>query len=230
MSNETIKIKTNSVKEKWGAEAILYHDKWLDFNVIKKVRIPKKYRIPQIDHELRNSRTIIESRLIIEAKKIGVKTPYIFEINIPNTTIIMEEIKGELIKNILKQQISNNKKMKIINKIGQLVGKLHSNDIIHGDLTTSNIVMNSNEEIIFIDFGLGKFSGAVEDKAVDILLMKKCFISTHTEISNDLFASFQKGYYLTMENAKSVLKRAVKVEARGRHLKEESLINEYLLS
>jgi N6-L-threonylcarbamoyladenine synthase/protein kinase Bud32 len=230
LHKETKTKGSNSRAEEWGAEAILVKDNWLGFNIIKKIRIPKKYRIPQIDQELRNSRTISESRLIIEAKKIGVKTPHIYEIDIPNTTIIMEEIEGELVKKILKQQSAIKEKQELVYEIGQQVGKLHSNDIIHGDLTTSNIVCDTENKITFIDFGLGKISNAVEDKAVDILLIKKCFISTHTEISKELFDSFQKGYYVTMKNAKSILRRAVKVEARGRHLKEEALVSEYLLS
>ena len=230
MHKETKTKESNSREEEWGAEAILVKDNWLGFNVIKKIRIPKKYRIPQIDQELRNSRTISESRLLVEAKKIGVRTPYVYEIDIPNTTIIMEEIEGELVKKTLKLQIDIKEKQELVNEIGQQVGKLHSNDIIHGDLTTSNIISDTEKKITFIDFGLGKISNAVEDKAVDILLIKKCFISTHTEISKELFESFQMGYYITMKNAKSVLKRAVKVEARGRHLKEETLVSEYLLS
>ena len=230
MHKETKTKESNSREEEWGAEAILVKDNWLGFNVIKKIRIPKKYRIPQIDQELRNSRTISESRLLVEAKKIGVRTPYVYEIDIPNTTIVMEEIEGELVKKTLKLQIDIKEKQELVNEIGQQVGKLHSSDIIHGDLTTSNIISDTEKKITFIDFGLGKISNAVEDKAVDILLIKKCFISTHTEISKELFESFQMGYYITMKNAKSVLKRAVKVEARGRHLKEETLVSEYLLS
>ena len=230
MHKETKTKESNSREEEWGAEAILVKDNWLGFNVIKKIRIPKKYRIPQIDQELRNSRTISESRLLVEAKKIGVRTPYVYEIDIPNTTIVMEEIEGELVKKTLKLQIDIKEKQELVNEIGQQVGKLHSSDIIHGDLTTSNIISDTEKKITFIDFGLGKISNAVEDKAVDILLIKKCFISTHTEISKELFESFQRGYYITMKNAKSVLKRAVKVEARGRHLKEETLVSEYLLS
>ncbi len=215
--------------DRWGAEAILVKDKWFDFDVMRKIRIPKKYRISQIDDELRNNRTIIESRLLIAAKKIGVQTPFIFEINMNKATIVMEFIEGNLVKDILNAEGAKKSKIELVKEIGRLVGKLHSNDIIHGDLTTSNIV-KSKDNLIFIDFGLGKFSKAVEDKAVDILLIKKCFISTHTQICKELFFSFQEGYYQSMKNAKSVLKRTIKVEARGRHLRENQVIKDYLLS
>ena len=213
----------------WGAEAILVKDKWFDFNVMRKIRIPKKYRISQIDDELRNNRTIIESRLIIAAKKLGVQTPFIFEIDMNKATIVMEYIEGNLVKGILKSDISKEKKLELVKEIGSLVGILHSNDIIHGDLTSSNI-LNSKDRLVFIDFGLGKFSKAIEDKAVDILLIKKCFISTHTQIWKELFVSFQEGYYQSMKSAKNVLRRVIKVEARGRHLREDQIINDYLLS
>ncbi|MFW9852763.1 MAG: KEOPS complex kinase/ATPase Bud32 [Candidatus Thorarchaeota archaeon] len=214
---------------RWGAEAILVKDKWFDFDVMRKIRTPKKYRISQIDDELRNSRTIIESRLLIAAKKIGVQTPFIFEIDIDKATIVMEFINGKLVKDILKADETKKNKVDVVKELGRLVGKLHTNDIIHGDLTTSNIVKSGNK-LVFIDFGLGKFSKAIEDKAVDILLIKKCFISTHTQIWRELFFSFQEGYYENMKNAKSILKRVIKVEARGRHLREDQVISDYLLS
>ncbi|MHA1347596.1 MAG: KEOPS complex kinase/ATPase Bud32 [Candidatus Heimdallarchaeaceae archaeon] len=214
--------------DKWGAEAILSKSEWLDFKAINKVRIPKKYRIAPLDLELRKNRTVTESRLLVAAKKKGVLTPYIFEIDVPKTTIIMEDIEGELVKDILDSDVELRKKRDIAKEIGKQVGKLHNNDIIHGDLTTSNI-LEHDAKLVFIDFGLGKFSSAIEEKAVDILLIKKCFISTHTEHSKEFFLSFQEGYKETVSNYKTIFKRTVKVEARGRHLNEEQLFSDYLL-
>lgn len=222
------KSNSNLSTDKWGAEAILSKSDWLDYKAIKKIRIPKKYRIAPLDLELRKSRTITESKLLVSAKKNGVLTPYIFEIDIVNTTIIMEDIKGKLIKNILDSEVELQKKLNIVKKIGEQVGKLHNNDIIHGDLTTSNI-LEHNSKLVFIDFGLGKFSIAIEDKAVDILLIKKCFISTHTEYNKEFFIAFQEGYKEIVKNFKTIFRRAVKVEARGRHLNEEQLFSDYLL-
>lgn len=222
----------NSLQEEndiWGAEAQLYKGKWFGFSVIKKVRIPKKYRIANIDNELRTSRTISESKLLITAKKVGVNTPIVFEIDLEDTIIIMENIEGVLVKDWLKSCKKINEQIELVKRIGEKVGILHTNDIIHGDLTTSNIIVQNND-LYFIDFGLGKFSKAIEDKAVDILLMKKCFTSTHTHIDRELFLAFQEGYKTTMGKANSVLKRAAKVESRGRHLKEEQVINQYLVS
>ena len=216
-------------EHKWGAEAILEEGNWFDLDVIRKIRIAKTYRIAQLDNELRNSRTIIESRLLIAAKKFGVSTPYIYEIDQKNATIVMERIDGDIVKDVLNSDLTDIKKIAIVKEIGQLVGKLHSGEIIHGDLTTSNILLR-NDKITFIDFGLGKFSSAVEDHAVDVLLIKKCFTSTHTNKEKEFFNAFQEGYKLTKGNANSVLKRAIKVEARGRHLKEDQVKSDYLIS
>ena len=223
------KQNNTRIEHKWGAEAILEEGKWFDLDVIRKIRIAKTYRIAQLDNELRNSRTIIESRLLIAAKKMGVSTPYIYEVDLENATIVMENIEGNIIKDVLYSDVSNKNKYEIVKEIGRLVGKLHSGEIIHGDLTTSNIILR-DDKITFIDFGLGKFSSAVEDHAVDILLIKKCFTSTHTNKEKEFFKAFQEGYKLTKSNANSILKRAIKVEARGRHLKENQVKGDYLIS
>lgn len=229
MKNNGSVINQNPIKsDNWGAEAILVKEKWFGYNSIKKIRIPKNYRIKQLDMELRNSRTITESKLLTAAKNIGVLTPYIYEIDLSSSTIIMEDIKGIIVKDALYSDISLERKIEIVYEIGKHVGNLHNNDLIHGDLTTSNILLRG-DDLVFIDFGLGKFSKAIEDIAVDILLIKKCFISTHTENSKEFFFSFQEGYKETMTKAKSVFRRAIKVEARGRHLKEDQIIKDYLI-
>lgn len=213
----------------WGAEAFLYKEKWFGYNVIKKIRSPKKYRIDAIDIELRTSRTITESRLMIAAKKLRVNTPTIFEIDIENASIVMEDIDGISVKEWLNETTDLEKQKQFVKLIGEKVGILHTNNIIHGDLTTSNMI-KKNEKLFFIDFGLGKFSQAIEDKAVDILLMKKCFTSTHTNFEKEFFFSFQEGYLSSMKQANSIFRRAAKVEARARHLKENKIINDYLIS
>jgi Kae1-associated kinase Bud32 len=217
-----------SKENKWGAEAILQRDVWLEYQVLKKIRIPKSYRIEQIDNELRRTRTVSESKLLIASRDAGVKTPFIFDIDLEEAIIVMEHIEGQLVKDLLNSSVSLDNKLNYISLMGREVGKLHTNDIIHGDLTTSNVLIK-NQELVFIDFGLGKFSKAVEDKAVDILLIKKCFTSTHTNYEKEYFEAFQKGYKETMEEAKTVFRRALKVEARARHLKEDQTAKDYLL-
>ena len=213
----------------WGAEATLYNTEWFGLEAVIKTRIQKRYRNPKLDYELRKSRTILESRLLIGAKKNGVRTPYVYEIDLKTTAIVMEKIEGKLLKNLLNSIMSKKQQLNIIERVGEYVGKLHVSDIIHGDLTTSNIML-SNSQIIFIDFGLGKVSKAVEDKGVDILLMKKCFVSTHTTAWKELFFAFQEGYLKTTKSlGKSVIKRAAKIEGRARHLSENEIRDSFLI-
>jgi len=221
--------KDNNVEKpsNWGAEAILIDTEWLGLRAVKKIRTAKSYRIKELDEHLRRSRTIIEARLLHIAKEVGVRTPYIYEINLNKKTIIMERIDGIPVKDLLNNRnFEFNKKLTLVKKIGRLVGLLHNNHIIHGDLTTSNIIIK-DDEIVFIDFGLGKISKDIEDKGVDFLLMKKCFVSTHTDHWKEFFYAFQEGYKETMKNALSIFRRALKIEARGRHLHEDQLINDY---
>jgi len=126
---------------KWGAEAILQRDEWLEYQVLKKIRLPKTYRIEQIDNELRRSRTISESKLIIASRDAGVKTPFIFDINLETATITMEYIEGQLFKDLLNSVGTLEDKLHYVFLMGMKVGKLHTNDIIHGDLTTSNVIV-----------------------------------------------------------------------------------------
>lgn len=215
--------------DEWGAEAIIVEGKWFGLEIIKKIRVSKEYRIKQIDESLRQNRTIAETRLLVASKKAGIKTPHVFEVDLENHIITMENIKGEKVKEVLSKEIFLDEKLNLVYTIGELVGKLHKNDIIHGDLTTSNILF-FEDNLYFIDFGLGKFSKTIEDKAVDVLLMKKCFTSTHSEYSKEFFFAFQKGYKKIVSNSASILKRTIKAEARGRYLKESDINCDYLLS
>ncbi|MHA1866200.1 MAG: KEOPS complex kinase/ATPase Bud32 [Candidatus Heimdallarchaeaceae archaeon] len=221
--------KTDYDYDFWGAEAELTKIKWFGLEAIKKVRISKKYRISEIDEILRKKRTITEAKLLISAKKAKVQTPFVYDIETKKRTIIMEFINGTKVKDFLKsKEIDKKVKRELMEEIGKKVGLLHSNGLIHGDLTTSNILIKNNK-LVFIDFGLGKFSNEIEDKAVDVLLMKKCLTSTHAEDNKEYFYAFQKGYISSYIKGSEILKRALKVEARGRHLKESDVISEYIL-
>ncbi len=220
--------KQVSKAKKWGAEAILIKDVFFGFNVLKKIRVKKDYRIPEIDEKLRKSRTAVEAKLLIDAKKAGVKTPIVFVIDLENTTIVMEEITGKTIKSYLESTENSTKKNLTMKRIGENIGILHKNNVIHGDLTTSNIILQK-DNLYFIDFGLGKISRAIEDKAVDLLLMKKCLVSTHTSHANDYFRSFQQGYQALNPKAKTIFKRAITVEARARHLSKEEIKQKYFI-
>ena len=99
-------------------------------------------------------------------------------------------------------------------KVGEQTAKLHQNSIIHGDLTTSNMILKDSQ-IFLIDFGLGFISAKIEDKAVDIHLIKQALEAKHFQNHEELFQNFLKGY--KWKDSKKVIERLKVVEKRGRY-------------
>ena len=188
-----------------GAEASVY----LDQDKIIKKRHKKGYRISELDSKLRLFRTKREAKIMDKLRKIGIAVPKIVAVKDKATTIEMEFVEGEKLRDVLK----SNNCSKLGEKIGEGVAVMHDNDIIHGDLTTSNMILN--EKIYFVDFGLGFFSKKLEDKAVDLHLLKQALNSSHSEIAGKCFAAVVKEY--EKRNGNEVLKRLEKVENRGKY-------------
>ncbi len=200
---------------KKGAEAYLYKETWYGKQIIRKFRRPKNYRIEALDQQIRTYRTIHEAKLLAEARRIGVSTPIIYQVDIPNTTIIMEYIEGERIKELF---LNSNNSMEICKKIGYLVGRLHNNGIIHGDLTTSNMIL-SRGKIILIDFGLGDFSNSIEDFGIDLHLLRRALQSTHFKNAKSYFQQIKNQYLIEMETKGSeVIDRLDEILNRGRYV------------
>lgn len=206
---------------KKGAEASVFLEEWQGQKVIMKRRLPKKYRLPQIDERIRSYRTIHESQLLHCAKEAGVSTPMIYSVNLIDSNIIMEFIVGTQVKRILNGY-SPEERQHLSNYIGELIGRLHSHDIIHGDLTTSNMILNRNGNVIFVDFGLGEISVELELKGVDLHLMKRAFQSTHFRYAEECFKAVLEGYtkIVGVEMAKKVIGRISEIERRGRYVSE----------
>jgi TP53 regulating kinase-like protein len=202
---------------KKGAEANIYLRTWYGRKVIVKKRIRKRYRLKEIDKRLRLSRTIHEAQLLHSAKRGGVPTPVIYFIDKKNTTIIMEFIEGKRLKELINT-VSAPVRKRLCNTIGQTVGKLHMKDIIHGDLTTSNMIALNDDKICFIDFGLSYVSNTLEDKGVDLHLLKRTFNSTHFMFAEACFKELKRGYTaIHRENAKEIFKKVEEIERRGRY-------------
>jgi len=201
---------------KQGAEAKLFLSKKEGQKTLIKDRIKKNYRISQIDEKIRKNRTSQEFNLLTEARRHGVPTPKIIDIDKKNYKIIMEFIDGERIKELLNKSDKKSVK-KICFEIGKLIGKLHTAGIIHGDLTTSNMILKDNK-IYFIDFGLGLFSKKTEDQGTDLRLLHEAFKSTHYEILDICWENVIKGYKEEYPKAESVLNRVSEIEKRARYM------------
>lgn len=181
---------------KQGAEAIIIKE---DNNVIKR-RIEKGYRIKEIDRKLRKYRTRSEAKILSKLSNV----PKVYSIN--NFEIKMDFIDGDLLKDVFYKV----DRKKICKEIGEFIRKMHDQGIIHGDITTSNIILKDNK-LYFIDFGLGFFSDKIEDKAVDLHLLRQALNSKHYQYE-DCFDWILKAY-----NDKEVENRLEKVEKRGRY-------------
>lgn len=197
-----------------GAEADIY----LDGNVVIKERVKKPYRELELDRSLRKLRTKREAKLISAARSAGVPTPFISDVDSVGTSLTLEYINGEKIKNILNT-LPVKKRKDVLREIGRSTGKLHKNHIIHGDLTTSNMILKG-DKIFFIDFGLGEVNESIEAKGVDLLVFKKSLRSTHFKYEKECLDAFLEGYYSECENHEEILKRVHTIERRGRYFSE----------
>jgi len=207
-----------------GAEASLYYGSWFDKKVIFKHRIPKKYRLEELDRAIRSTRTLNEAKALIRVKEYGLNVPQVYEIDANNSIIIMKFIEGEKLKTILTQ-LDDTKKQKYFSLIGHYIAILHKNGHIHGDITTSNIIITPNEDIFLIDFGLHEFSDSIEDKSVDLHLLKRVLISSHGENYMICFKAFLEGYQEEYANnsyeCQEIIKNISVIETRGRYVKKE---------
>ena len=189
-----------------GAEAKLF----LDGNAILKNRFKKLYRISEIDNKLRGSRTRREAKVLQKLEAIHFPAPKLIRSD-EKENLFIEKIGGKLIKDILEKSDYR----KLCSELGRKVAILHNNSIIHGDLTTSNMIFN--KQIYFIDFGLSFFSEKAEDKAVDLHLLKEGLESKHYRIWEECFKSALNAYKQEAKKSKETLNRLGIVEKRGRY-------------
>lgn len=212
---------------KKGAEASLFLENWHGRKVVMKRRLPKKYRLPEIDERIRTYRTIHEAQLLHCSKEAGVPTPIIFMVNLADSNIIMEFVEGKQVKQILND-FSFEERQILSEYIGKLIGHLHCNEIIHGDLTTSNMILTPSGKVVFVDFGLGEKAVALELRGVDLHIMKRAFQSTHFRYAERCFASVLKGYAKVVGDkmAKKVLGKLNEIERRGRYISERRKVEE----
>jgi TP53 regulating kinase-like protein len=196
-----------AVSEKRGAEAVVE----LLPDCVIKTRVPKDYRIRELDERLRSERTRAEAKIMSEARRLGIPTPVVFDVR--QFALVMERIDGRPMKEVITPQLSM--------EIGMLVGLLHKGGLIHGDLTTSNMIVKEKENRIYlIDFGLSFWDATIEARGVDVHVYYQTLISSH-ENHEELMVAFAGGYRSSFpEAAEDVLRRVKEIEYRGRYKTE----------
>ncbi|MDH4123328.1 MAG: KEOPS complex kinase/ATPase Bud32 [Thermoplasmata archaeon] len=198
-----------------GAEAELHDGKWLDRDVIIKRRVPKGYRHPDLDSKIRAQRTKNETRLMVDARSKGISVPIIYDINLSSAEITMERIFGPRIKDLFNE-LPEEKAKELAYDIGKLAATLHSNDIVHGDLTTSNMLMREDGRICVIDFSLGEKTDSIEKKGVDLHLLFEAFHSAHY-MREHLLKDVKTAYKEHYKEAEKIIQRVKEIEKRGRY-------------
>jgi len=202
-------VKQKMIKIAQGAEAVLLQDK----SRILKERLSKGYRLPQIDESLRKFRTRREAKVLSKLEELGFSAPHLHEFCDKRMSIFMDFVPGEQLKNVIEDDFQL-----LANEMGKKIALLHFNNIVHGDLTTSNMIKHEETgELNFIDFGLSFFSDKVEDKAVDLFLLDRALESKHYKIYPEVFERIIESYRESYADADRVLARFEKVKGRGRN-------------
>lgn len=215
---------------KQGAEAKLYSYDFYGRPCIVKERFKKSYRHPKLDASLTSQRIKAEVRANLRCRMAGILTPTIFMVNFDDNSIYMQEIQDAI---TVKEYIAtiqakhndkdqaNNVMSQVAEEIGKTISKMHANNIIHGDLTTSNMLLQGdpqNLKLVLIDFGLSSFEASAEDKGVDLYVLERAFLSSHPN-TQELFDIILSSYQKAMKNkssCKEVFSKLDEVRLRGR--------------
>jgi TP53 regulating kinase-like protein len=200
-----------------GAEAEIYLENWYGSMAVRKTRLPKPYRVLELDAAIRRGRTVHETNLMHEARKLGVPVPAIQHIDPETSSFVMDYVNGPTLKEEL-YVLSQEERRKQCILLGRTVAMIHEGGIVHGDLTISNILC-ADGKLFLIDFGLGGFSTELEDRGVDLLLLSRAMKSTHTKIHEETFAAFLRGYSATVGKRRGVeaVTKMREIERRGRY-------------
>lgn len=237
-----------------GAEGLLYKTFYLQPSLpcALKHRPPKPYRHPILDARLTRQRILAEARILAKARREGVPVPAVYCVDEAAGWMMIEWVAGQPVRarvnawlgdkteaEVLREREvegGNAELVALMRRVGAAVGALHAAGIVHGDLTTSNMMLRpatstngnglgANEdgeegpvlagEIVIIDFGLASQGQSEEDRAVDLYVLERAFLSTHPR-TEKLFGEVLTGYARAFRGSKPVLKKLEDVRMRGR--------------
>lgn len=224
-----------------GAEALLYRTTYLlpSLPCALKYRPRKPYRHPILDLRLKKHRILSEARILVKCRREGVPVPAVYALDESAGWLMIEWVEGEVVRVKLNDWLKERKDrgtqegvddgelVQLMGTVGNAVGRLHAIGIVHGDLTTSNLMLRPAQkdslyqsgslegEVVLIDFGLASQSSQDEDRAVDLYVLERAFGSTHPR-AESCFAEVLKAYGKTFKGANAVLKKLEEVRMRGR--------------
>lgn len=198
---------------KRGAEAELRRVDWLGRPAVEKVRLPKAYRHEALDDEIRKARLRMEARLMSEARKAGIAVPVIYDVDLARHRLVMEFVDGPQVKEVLQKPLDD--PPEVARAVGRLAGTLHAHGLVHGDLTTSNMLWR-DRRIHLIDLSMGEKTSSVESQGVDLRLLKEAWTSAHFDLA-ELFDTVLAAYREAYPGAEAVIAKMREIEERGRY-------------
>ena len=211
-NGSAIRSTAETEPDQRGAEAVV---EILADRVIKR-RVEKSYRHPELDRTLRRERTVSEARLTSEARRAGVSTPLVYDVDVANATLTLQRVGDrDLAAGLTPARAA---------AVGRHLARLHGAGIVHGDPTTRNVRVERESDgrigddgdlaVQLIDFGLGYHSGHVEDHAMDLHVFEGSVVATAVD-PGPVVEAFEDGYRAVGEV--DVLERLRDVERRGRY-------------
>jgi len=168
-----------------GAEGKVFETRYIGKPTIIKQRFKKKYRHPTLDTKLTKQRLTSEARSLVKARKLGVHCPTLLHVDMDMSSLYLEKINGKSVKELLfSGELDEAGRKRVMQQIGTAVAKLHDGGLIHGDLTTSNMMLTHDNKLVVIDFGLSYNSTLFEDKGVDLYVLERALTSAHSACGN----------------------------------------------
>jgi TP53 regulating kinase-like protein len=206
-----------------GAEADVFKGEWCGVPAVFKMRKPLPYRLPELDLMIRSQRTVHEAMIIHQSKLAGVSAPYLFYLSPGEALLVMQYLEGERLKTVLLDPALGRQRLDALGEaVGTSIARLHLAGIMHGDLTTNNVIVRGGD-LSLIDFGLAIRSQKLEDHAVDLRLIKETMTGAHHKISKRFMQSLLSGYASVVGRARAeaATKKLAEIERRGRYARVE---------
>ena len=201
-----------------GAEAELYYSTFHPWKTVIKHRVRKAYRNSSLDDKIGRERTLTEASILHEAKAAGARVPSIIRIELETNTIMMTQIEGTVARQAL-DKMKLKEATKIFRSLGNQIGLLHAAGIVHGDLTTSNVIVTPSGAPFIVDFGLSRRSLEPEDMGVDLHLLQRSIVASHIQDNSTLINAMIEGYRQSAGEkiARSTLAKTREIARRGRY-------------
>ncbi|XP_050363836.1 uncharacterized protein LOC126782603 [Argentina anserina] len=222
MEVEAGSVDSSLVLVKQGAEARVFESTFVGRKSIVKERFSKKYRHPTLDAKLTLRRLNAEARCMTKARRLGVYTPVLYAVDTILHTLTFEYVEGPSVKDVFLEfglgggGVAAERMDDIAMQIGQAIGKLHDGGLIHGDLTTSNLLIRTaTNQVVVIDFGLSFTSTLPEDKAVDLYVLERALLSMHSSCGN-VMDRILAAYRKSSKQWSSTFNKLAQVRQRGR--------------